>query len=181
MPIRNNNEEVGAGGQAQELLLYRQVELPGVHVNKILSWPEHHQGIAWWIAISSPIWVNGAWQLLKVLPVWGAKHRRKQRAIKIQVLEELHGDTNRLVLYLAREAAAIGLQFAYMSIVLAATAWITRRTLTVSAVVIYMGVMVGPAMLGSTTRVYDYVRRLMNYDEAIAELKRKQEDSRPQT
>jgi hypothetical protein len=118
---------------------------------------------------------------IKGLAVWGAKHQREERAIKIQVLEELHGDTNRLVLYLARDATAIGLWFALMSIVLAAVTWITGRALTVSAVVIWMGITVGVALLGTTDRVYDNVSCLLNYDVAIAELKRKQDDSRPQT
>ena len=143
----------------------------------ILTWPEHHIGIAWWIAIiiSSPAWLKWAWRGLKALPVWGAKYQRQQRAARIRNLEYLHGDTYRLLLYLAGEAVDLAKDLLNTLLTLLGLAWVLHGNLTVSQVVIFTALSFGSSLFGNVFRLIQLVHDLKNYDAVIAILKRKQE------
>jgi hypothetical protein len=142
----------------------------------ILSWPERHVGLAWWIAIivSSPVWIKWAWRGLRTLPIWGARFQRQQLAVRIRVLERLHGDTNRLVLYLARDVLDLAWDFGWMSCIVAWMAIFKGHAFAVSPAIFFVFIL-GSSLLGNVTRLRRLVRDLQNYDTAIAELKRKQE------
>ena len=146
-------------------------------VNGIISWPEHHQGLAWWIAIilSSPIWIKWAWRGLRTLPVWGAKFQRQQRAVRIRNLEYLHGDTYRLLLYLAGEAIDLAKDLLNTLLTLLGLAWVLHGNLTVSEVVIFTALSFGSSLFGNVLRLLQLVHDLKNYETALAVLKRKQD------
>ena len=85
--------------------------------NKLaFTWPEHHVSAAWWVAavLSAPWWASRLWAFFRVLPIWGRGFAQQQRAIIIRVLERIHGDTERLVLYMSREALAVALDLAFL-------------------------------------------------------------------
>ncbi len=143
----------------------------------ILRWPDHHIGIAWWIAIfiSSPTWIKWAWRGLRALPVWGAKLQRQQRAVRIRNLEYLHGDTYRLVLYLADEAVEMAKDLLNTLLGLVGLAWATHRAVTASSMIIFGALSFGSSLLGNVLRLRQLIHDLKNYPTAMAVLKRKQE------
>jgi hypothetical protein len=110
-----------------------------------------------------------------MLPIWGSKFQRQQWGVRIRILERLHGDTNRLVLYLAHEALDIAWDFSLMCWALAVMAFVVGPTLTVQSVVWAGGLLLGSSISGNVIRLRRLMRDLQNYDQAIAELKRKQD------
>ena len=139
------------------------------------AWPEHHVAAAWWIGVilAAPWWMARFWRYLQLLPIWGSKYARHQRTIKIRVLERLHEDTNRLILYVLRDVLTIAFDLtlvAFMVAILTHFQKVPPRSIVVSACIF-----LGSSLIGNVVRLRAMVNDLMNYDAAVARLKAKQD------
>ena len=146
----------------------------------LYRFPEHHISAAWWIALLGLYLLKPLWRLLGVLPIWGVKYARHQRAIKIRVLERLHEDTNRLVLYVLREFFTVALEFCWICLVVAATAKLAK-VYDPRMVLFYAALWFGTTTLGPVLRLSGLVSALMDYDASLAALKRKQGEEQAAT
>lgn len=133
----------------------------------IWKFPERHVSLGWWIAFalaSKPIW-----RALTVLPVWGSRFRKNQRAAKIRTLETLHQNTYGLVIYLAEDLVQVAFDFAGTCVGLA---FVARSTsITAASVLLIICANLSSSIIGRGLRINGVLTGLKNYEATLAQLK----------
>ncbi len=83
----------------------------------LLSFPEHHIVLAWWLALAIPLCGPPLWSLLKKVPIWGLNARMSYLENNITVLENLHNNPYGLVVFLAHKATSMALEVVYACVI----------------------------------------------------------------
>jgi hypothetical protein len=131
-------------------------------LRNLLTFPEHHASLAWWITIllaSAP-----AWRFVKLLLGWGTKFQQNQRAIKLRILKRLHGDSFALNLYLARESTEIAVESATTFIIIAIVSRTTTPPIGPSLLLFLCTLNIALSVIGRGWRVRGILNGLADYE-----------------
>lgn len=128
--------------------------------------------LAWWLALFFPLcWGTISW-IFKRLPIWSETYRQERLAIDNRVLEDLHGDTFALVVYLAQKAAGVVLEIAYAATIAALLA--NRSAVPLRWTIFSAGLALASGVFGIAWRVRTVMKKLADYDNTMKALKAQQ-------